>query len=97
MKAIFIAYSQAYNLEITDILEECGQRGYTKWVDAQGVGSIDGEPKIASHAWPRQNDAVMTIVEDDKVDGILSKLRDRDAKSPGLGLRAFVWNIENCI
>ena len=31
MKAIFIAYNQAYNEEIVNLLEDCGQRGYTLW------------------------------------------------------------------
>lgn len=97
MKALFVTYAQAYNQEITDILNECGQRGYTKWVDVHGVGSVDGEPKIDSHAWPRMNDAIISFVDDGKVDELLARLKARDEKAPELGLRAFVWNVENCI
>ena len=60
MKAIFVAYNQAYNEEIVDLLEEFGQRGYTKWEDVGGRGSIDGEPHLGSHAWPTQNHALFT-------------------------------------
>lgn len=94
MKAIFIAYNQAYNEEIDELLEEAGQRGFTQWQDIEGRGGIDGEPHMGSHAWPVQNFATLSIVPDDKVDGILSALRAKDEAFPDLGLRAFVWNIE---
>ena len=62
MKAIFVAYNQAYNEEIVEVLEAHGQRGHTSWQDIQGRGSVDGIPT-------------------------------KDAESPDLGLRAYVWNI----
>jgi hypothetical protein len=31
------------------------------------------------------------------VDGILNQLREKDLKTPDLGLRAFSWNIEKMI
>ena len=33
MKGIFIAYDQAYNMEIADALEQMGCRGFTMWND----------------------------------------------------------------
>lgn len=94
MKAVFIAYNQAYNEEIIELLEANGQRGFTRWDETGGRGSVDGEPHLGSHAWPAQNHAVLAMVEDDKVEGILADLRKADEKSRDLGLRAFVWNIE---
>lgn len=95
MKAIFISYNQAYNDEIIEVLDENGQRGFTRWEDIQGRGGIDGEPHYGSHAWPTMNIAVLAMVSDDKVDPILKGLRAKDEAAPDLGLRAFVWNIEN--
>ena len=94
MKGIFIAYDQAYNMEIADAIEKLGVRGFTMWQDIAGRGSQTGEPHLGSHAWPTMNNALLTIVEDDKVDAILQAIRDFDEESPALGLRAFVWNVE---
>lgn len=94
MKAIFISYNQAYNEEIVEALEELGQRGYTRWQDIQGKGSVSGIPRMGSHAWPEMNNAVLTVVEDSSVDGILAVMKKKDEEAPDLGLRAFVWNIE---
>lgn len=95
MKALFIAYSQAYNEEIINILDFFGQRGFTRWTDVGGRGSADGIPHLGSHAWPDLNHAVLTFVEDDAVaEKILQALHHADEHSPNLGLRVFLWNIE---
>lgn len=94
MKAIFIAYNQAYNDEILEVLESFRQRGFTRWENIEGRGGFNGRPHMGSHAWPEQNHAVLTMVEDGKVESIMAELRKRDEAAPDLGLRAFVWNIE---
>ena len=94
MKSIFIAYDQAYNMEIADAMEEIGVRGFTMWQDIAGRGSETGEPHLGNHAWPTMNNAILTFVPDEKVDDILEMVRAKDEDTPALGLRAFVWNIE---
>ena len=94
MKAIFISYNQAYSDEIVELLESVRQRGYTRWVDIQGKGGFNGIPHLGNHAWPEQNHAILTMVDDDKVRPILDALRKIDEAAPDLGLRAFVWAIE---
>ena len=94
MKAIFISYNQAYYSEIVETLEALGVRGYTQWPGIRGRGSVDGEPHEGSHAWPTHNDAVLTMVDDDKVDPILDRMKALDEAAPALGLRCFVWKIE---
>ena len=81
-------------MDIADAMEKLGVRGFTMWEDIAGRGSSTGEPHLGSHAWPTMNNALLTFVEDDKVDAILKAIRDFDEDSPALGLRAFVWNVE---
>ena len=97
MKAIFVAYNQAYNEEIVELLGELGQRGYTVWQDVGGRGSVDGDPHLGSHAWPTQNHAVLTVVEDALVKDIMQALREKDATYPDLGLRAYVLPVEEAL
>ena len=94
MKAVFIAFNQAYNEEIVEVLEANGQRGFTMWNEIAGRGSVDGKPHMGSHGWPEQNHALLVMVDDDKVQPILAGLKAKDEETPELGLRAFVWNIE---
>lgn len=97
MKAIFIAYNQAYNQEIVELLEAEGQRGYTVWEEIGGRGSIDGEPHLGNHAWPTQNHAILTVVDDKLVAGIMTELREKDKNYKDLGLRAYTWPIEEAL
>lgn len=92
MKALFISYNQAYNEEIVEVLDANGQRGFTRWQDIDGRGSETGEPHFGSHAWPVQNHSILTFVEEDKVQDIIDGLKAKDAETPELGLRAFVWD-----
>ena len=94
MKALFISYNQAYNMEVVDILENLGCRGYTMWNDIAGRGSESGEPHLGSHAWPTMNNAVLAFVPAEKVEDILNEIRLKDEETPALGIRAFVWNVE---
>lgn len=97
MKAIFIAYNQAYYMELVELLEENGCRGYTMWEDISGRGSTDGEPHIGNHAWPTMNNAILAFVPDDKADALLAGIHAKDGSTPELGLRAFVWAVEKSV
>ena len=94
MKGIFIAYDQAYNMDIANAMEKLGCRGFTMWQDIAGRGTQTGEPHLGNHAWPTMNNAILTFVPDEKVDAILEQLRAMDEETPDLGIRAFAWNVE---
>lgn len=97
MKAIFIAYDQAHHEAIVDLLTRSGCRGFTALGNVQGRGSVDGDPHYGSHAWPSLASAILTMVADDRVGPLLEKLHALDIEKPLLGLRAFVWQIEQSV
>jgi len=95
MKSIFISFDQAYYEQVQAILSINHVRGFSGWESVIGRGSINGEPHYGTHAWPALNTAIITVVEDAKVKPILDDLRSLDATSDRMGIRAFVWNIED--
>ena len=97
MKAIFISFDQAHYERIIDLLERNNCRGFTSWQQVMGRGSRTGEPHYGSHAWPSMASAIMTVVDDSRVDNVLTRLKEIDDDRPKLGLRAFVWNLEKSI
>ena len=97
MKSILITFDQAYYERIVDMLERNICRGFTAWQEVQGRGSHKGEPHYGSHAWPSLASAIITIVDDHRVENVLKILHEMDLATPKLGLRAFVWNIEQTI
>lgn len=92
MKALFISYNQAFSEDVLEVLDANGQRGFTLWDNIQGRGSVDGEPHYGNHAWPALNYAILAVVPDDKVQGIVSALKSKDEEMPELGFRVFVWD-----
>jgi hypothetical protein len=97
MKAIFIAYDQAHHEGVLDILNHHNCRGFTSFGTVEGRGTKTGEPHYGSHAWPSLANAIISMVDDDKVPTILRELHELDESKPRLGLRAFTWTIEESI
>lgn len=97
MKAVFIAYDQAHHEKIIEILDRNNCRGFTSFGNVQGRGTKNGEPHYGTHAWPSLASAIITMVEDQRVDLLLARLKELDEYRPKLGLRAFVWDVEKSI
>ena len=97
MKAVFVIYNQAYNQEIVQTLENLGQRGYTVWEEIGGRGTLDGEPHLGNHAWPTQNHALVSMMEDSLAGKVMEALRNLDNANPKLGLRAYNLPIEEAL
>ena len=97
MKTVFIAYDKALSDFVMEALNSSLCKGFTLIPEAHGRGSVKGEPHMGSHAWPSTNSAILTVCDDEKVEPLLNRLRKIDLDNPLLGLRAFVWNVEQCI
>ena len=97
MKAVFIAFDQAHREKVLEALSSSLQRGFTCFEQAQGRGTVNGEPHYGSHAWPGMNSAIFAMCEDDRVEPILARLKKLDAERPMLGLRAFVLPVEQAV
>ena len=93
MKAIMIIYNQANTEKVEYMLDKLGIKGYSLWENVQGRGSHTGVPHLGTHAWPEINKCVMTVIEDELVDTVLSKVKKIDAINEEVGIRAFVWDI----
>ncbi|MCQ2093490.1 MAG: hypothetical protein MJY81_00530 [Bacteroidaceae bacterium] len=97
MKAIMISFDQAHYENVIAVLDRSNARGFTMMEQTQGRGSVNGDPHYGSHAWPSMCSTIITIVEDNQVEPILTRLKQLDEESKMLGLRAFSWNIEQSI
>lgn len=97
MKSVFITFDQANEELVLEALNSSLCRGFTMFSQVQGKGSLSGDPHMGSHAWPSLNGAVITVCQDERVEPLLTRLKAIDQENPMLGLRAFVWNIEQSI
>ena len=93
MKAVFIIFNQANTERVEYMLDKLEVRGFTMWEDVKGRGTNDGEPRMGTHTWPEMNSAIITMVDDDKVDVLLKTVHKLDLRNKAIGVRAFVWDI----
>jgi nitrogen regulatory protein PII len=94
MKAVFIVYNQAQTDKVEYLFDKLNIRGFTRWTDLTGRGSVDGPPHMNTHTWPEQNTARLAVVEDQQVAPILDGVKKLDEVNKDVGIRAFVWNID---
>ena len=94
MKALMISFDQAHQQNVLDVLDRSNARGFTMIPTTNGRGTKTGEPHFGSHAWPSMCSTIFTMVEDEQVEPLLKRLHAVDKEYERLGLRAFVWNIE---
>ncbi|MCK9303020.1 MAG: hypothetical protein PHU62_03640 [Bacteroidales bacterium] len=97
MKAVFIIFNQANTERVEYLLSQLEIRGYTFFEQVQGQGSTDGEPRHGTHTWPEMNSAIITVVDDNKVDELLKYVRKLDNRNKEIGVRAFTWNVEKTV
>ncbi len=97
MKSVFIVFNQANTERVEYMLDQLNISGFTFFEQVQGRGTNGGEPRRGSHTWPEMNSAVMTVIEDDRVAELLSCVKRLDNRKKEVGVRAFVWNIEQTV
>ncbi|MDT8308293.1 MAG: P-II family nitrogen regulator [Bacteroidales bacterium] len=97
MKSVFIVFNQANTERVEYMLDQLNIRGFTFFEEVQGQGSVSGEPRRGTHTWPEMNSAVIIVVEDDMVVSLLNAVRKLDKRNKEIGVRAFVWNIEQTV
>ncbi len=97
MKSVFIVYNQASTERVEYMLDTLGIRGFTFWENVQGRGHENGDPHRGTHTWPELNNALLTVVPDEQVDELLLSIRKLDKRNEEVGIRAFVWNVEQMV
>lgn len=97
MKSVMIVFNQVHTERVEFMLDKLGIRGFTWWEEVKGRGSETGEPRMGTHTWPEMNSAVMTVIPDELVEVLLQKVRKLDQVNQAIGVRAFVWSVEQVV
>jgi nitrogen regulatory protein PII len=97
MKSVMIVFNQTNTERVEYMLDRLGLRGFTFFEQVQGRGSKTGQPHRGTHTWPEMNSVVITVVEDDQVKTLLETIKKLDLRNEEVGVRAFVWNVEQTV
>ena len=94
MKLVLIAYNEAIDGEVIEVLRQCGGDAYTKWTKALGQGSSSG-PHLGSHVWPKHNNVLAVVVSDETARRLLDKVRELRESLGREGIKAFLLPVED--
>ncbi len=97
MKLVLLVFNQALEDEILNIFEKLNIRGYTKIDKVYGQGSNNGEPHFGTHVWPEVNTMILTVIQDENVEKLLSEVKILNNRFEDEGLHAFVLDVERIV
>ncbi len=93
MKMVMIAYNEAIDAEVMEILANCGLKNYTKITGTFGRGSTSGT-HLGNDIWPGRNNILYIACEEKQAQQILSCIKELRKKLGKEGIKAFVLPVE---
>ena len=92
-KMVMIAYNEAIDLEVMEVLTRCGAGNYTKVTGVFGKGETSGI-HLGNDIWPGRNNILYVGCEEKQAEEILSSIRELRKRLGREGVKAFVLSIE---
>lgn len=93
MKMIMIAYNDAIDMEVMEVLEQCRVKNYTKLMGVYGRGSTSGT-HLGTDIWPGRNNVLYVAAPEQDVAQLLTCIRKLRARYGREGVKAFVWPLD---
>jgi nitrogen regulatory protein PII len=93
MKLVMICYNEAIDDEVIELLNQAGVKGYTKWTKVQGKGKTSG-PHLITAIWPKANNVVVAALSEGLAAEILDQIRRMKKQIGSVGLKAFMWSLD---
>jgi hypothetical protein len=93
MKMFMVLYSEASDEMIIAAFKKSGFKAYTKMCGLMGEGE-ESEPKLGTHYWPGNNNALLLAVSDEKIQTLRNLVKKLKEEHPRAGLRAFTFPLE---
>ena len=94
MKMVMISYNSSISTEVMEMLDQCGLKNFTKWERVQGKGTTSG-PHYGSEVWPGENSVILCATNDSGAKKLIECVKCERKKLGSLGIKAFVWPIED--
>jgi hypothetical protein len=93
MKMFLVFYAEASDEDILDAFKKAGIKAYTKMSGLMGEGE-ETEPKLGTHYWPGNNNALFLAVRDEKIKPLCELVRKLKVEHPRASLRAYTFPLE---
>jgi nitrogen regulatory protein PII len=92
-KMIMIAYNEAIEDEVMEILENCAMKNYTKITSVFGKGGTSGT-HLGNDVWPGRNNLLYVACDEAQVKKMLGCVKELRRHLGSEGVKAFVVPVE---
>ncbi len=95
-KMVLIAYNEAIDMEVMEMMEKCGLKNYTKVMGVFGRGETSGT-HLGNDIWPGRNNLLYAAVPENSAKQLASAVKELRVKLGKEGIKAFILPIEEII
>jgi len=96
MKMVMIAYNEAIDDEVMDIMAGCALKSYTKLTKVYGSGLMSGT-HLGNDIWPGLNNILYVACDDDKAGLLIARVRETRTRLGSEGIKAFAMPVEEAV
>jgi nitrogen regulatory protein PII len=93
LKMAMVVYNEAIDDEVSEMLEECGMKNYTKITAAFGKGATSGT-HLGNDIWPGRNNILYIVCEEKQAKQLLSCVTELRKQLGREGIKAFILPVE---
>lgn len=93
MKMVMIAYNEAIDEEVMEILENCALANYTKIKGVFGKGETSGT-HLGDDIWPGRNNVLYAACQENEAKQLLLCVKELRKKLGKEGIKAFAWALD---
>ncbi|MDD5245891.1 MAG: hypothetical protein PHS09_00715 [Candidatus Omnitrophica bacterium] len=93
MKMVMIAYNEAIDEEVMEILENCALGNYTKIRGVFGKGRTSGT-HLGDDIWPGRNNVLYAACQENEAKQLLLCVKELRKKLGKEGIKAFAWALD---
>jgi len=93
LKMVIIAYNEAIDLEVMEMMEKCNLKNYTKVMGVFGRGEISGT-HLGNDIWPGRNNLLYVATPENAAKQLASAVKELRVKLGKEGIKAFILPVE---
>lgn len=93
MKMVMIVYNEALDMDVMEMMANCGIKNYTKVNGVFGRGESSGT-HLGDDIWPGRNNILYVVCKSEEKDLLLSGVKELRKSLGKEGVKAFSWMID---
>ena len=94
LKMVMVAYNEAMNDEVMEVLQNCAMKNFTQVKGAFGKGVTSGT-HLGNDIWPGLNNILWVVCEEPQAKQMLSCVKQLRKQLGAEGIKAFVLPVED--